>query len=98
MISLILGLLPLVKVCKEKMTLTKVTAGIYLIVVICYNSCPLDTHTRFCGNKHKRGKYTKKNFYSREDTSSYEESVGYVSSIDKEQFLFIEMDTNYNDI
>jgi hypothetical protein len=34
--------------------------------------------------RHIRGKYTKKkNFYSREDSSSSEESDGYISNVDK---------------
>jgi hypothetical protein len=34
--------------------------------------------------RHKRGKYTKKkSFYSRENNSSFEESDGYVSDIEK---------------
>jgi hypothetical protein len=44
--------------------------------------------------KHKRGKYTKKkSFYSRKDNSSSEESDGYVYDINKEEFLFMAMDT-----
>jgi hypothetical protein len=46
--------------------------------------------------KHKRGKYTeKKSFYSREDNISSKESDGYVFEIDKEEFLFMSMDTKY---
>jgi hypothetical protein len=42
--------------------------------------------------RHKKGKYTKKrSFYSREDSSSSKESDGYVSDIDKEEFLFMAM-------
>jgi hypothetical protein len=48
--------------------------------------------------KHKRGIYTKnKIFYSRKDYGSFEESDGYVSDIDKEEFLFMAMDTKSTD-
>jgi hypothetical protein len=44
--------------------------------------------------RHKRGKYTKKkSFYSRHASNSFEESDGYVFDIEKEEFLFIVMDT-----
>ena len=44
--------------------------------------------------KHKRGKYTKKKiFYSIYDSSLSKESDGYVSDVDKEEFLFVAMDT-----
>jgi hypothetical protein len=48
--------------------------------------------------RHKRVKYTKKkSFYSREDSSSSEESDGYVFDIDKEELLFMGMDTKSTD-
>jgi hypothetical protein len=44
--------------------------------------------------RHKGGKYTKKkSLYSREDIISSEEIDGYVSDIEKEEFIFMAMDT-----
>ena len=49
--------------------------------------------------RHKRGKYTKKkSFYYSEDSNSSEESDGYVFDINKEEFIFMAMDTKSTNI